>query len=439
VNHVAPASPDVAGGECVRRQERACGSLSVLAREGELRKTTYPMRQHAKRLLPVFVLAVLGLGVSVAIETIHRRLAADTNYVSFCNVSDSVNCDVVLASRYAVLAGASVSTWAILFYVVVLALATGLARAAGARQRETLGTVILLSTVWSLLFSAYMAVIAFFVLHTVCLMCSALYLTNVGMFAAAWWLRIGLHTIGRRQALERAGQNRLVFLGSVGAVVALIVIGSWEALGRGGQLSTAADIERQRPEFYHWFFAQPVVQVPLDASHSRGDAAAPVTIVEFSDFECTHCAAFHQSLEDVLRRADQNVRVIFRHFPLDSACNPHVASRLHPQACLAAVASECAAEQGKFWQYHNVLFDNQQQLGREFLIAYATRLGMDSGRFAACLASETVQAQVERDTKAAAELGIDSTPTWFINGREIKGALEPERLVDALTLARVGR
>ncbi len=397
------------------------------------------MRQQAKRLVPVLVLAALGLGVSVAIESVHRRLTADTNYTSFCNVSDSVNCDVVLASRYAVLAGASVSTWAILFYVFVLAVATALARADGARQREALGNVILLSTVWGLLFSGYMAVVAFFILHTVCLMCSALYLINVGMFAAAWWLRTGLHRIGRRQVLERAGQNRLVLLGSVGAAVALIIIGSWEALGRGGQTSTAADIERLRPKFYHWFLGQPVIQVASDAGHSRGDPTAPVTIVEFSDFECTHCAAFHQSLEDVLRRADQNVRVVFRHFPLDSACNTHVASRLHPKACLAAIASECAAEQGKFWQYHNVLFDNQQRLGREFLINYATRLGMDASRFAACLASGTMQAQVERDTEAAAALGVDSTPTWFVNGREIKGALEPEQLTDALTLARAGR
>jgi protein-disulfide isomerase/uncharacterized membrane protein len=395
------------------------------------------MRQHAKRLLPVLLLAALGLGVSVAIETVHRRLAADVNYTSFCNVSGTINCDVVLASRYAVLAGASVSTWAILFYVVVLALATGLARTDSTRQRETLGIVIQLSAVWGLLFSGYMAIIAFFVLHTVCLMCSALYLINVGLFGAAWWLRTGLRTMGRRQALERAGQNRLVLLGSVGAVVALIVIGSWEALGRGRQLPTAADIERQRPQFYRWFFAQPVVHVPLDASPSRGDPAAPVTIVEFSDFECTHCAAFHQSLDDVLRRGEQNVRVVFRNFPLDSACNPHVASRLHPQACLAAIASQCAAEQGKFWQYHNMLFDNQQHLGREYLISYATRLGMDAGRFAACLTSESVQAQVERDTKAGAALGIDSTPTWFINGRKITGALEPEQLTDALTLARV--
>jgi protein-disulfide isomerase len=330
-----------------------------------------------------------------------------------------------------------VSTWAILFYVVVLALATGLARTDSTRQRETLGIVIQLSAVWGLLFSGYMAIIAFFVLHTVCLMCSALYLINVGLFGAAWWLRTGLRTMGRRQALERAGQNRLVLLGSVGAVVALIVIGSWEALGRGRQLPTAADIERQRPQFYRWFFAQPVVHVPLDASPSRGDPAAPVTIVEFSDFECTHCAAFHQSLDDVLRRGEQNVRVVFRNFPLDSACNPHVASRLHPQACLAAIASQCAAEQGKFWQYHNILFDNQLHLGREYLISYATRLGLDAGRFTACLTSESVQAQVERDTKAGAALGIDSTPTWFINGRKITGALEPEQLTDALTLARV--
>lgn len=394
------------------------------------------MWERVKKVLPILILAGIGLGVSIAIEVVHRRLAADVNYASFCNVSATVNCDVVLGSRYAVFAGMPVSTWAILYHVAVLGLAIAVAGAGRATVRETLTTLTLVLATCGVLFSIYMAAVAFAVLHTVCLMCSMLYMVAVGLFLAVWRLRARARMTGRRWRAEHAGQERTVVIGSIVAALALVVVGSWEALGRGVHLNDATEISRQRPEFCQWYLAQPVVQVPVDAGNSRGSADAPVTIVEFSDFECGHCSVFHQTLDDLLHRLGPNVRVLFRHFPLDSACNPAVPTRLHPQACLAAMAAECAAEQDKFWQYHNLLFDNQQRLERQFLIAYAGRLGLDVTRFTACLGSEAARARVERDAKQGAQLGIDSTPTVFINGRTIKGALDFQRLADAVTLAQ---
>jgi protein-disulfide isomerase/uncharacterized membrane protein len=398
------------------------------------------MWERVKKSLPVVILAIIGLGVSVMIEVVHRRLAADVNYASFCNVSANVNCDVVLSSRYAWLAGISVGVWAILFYIGVLVVALGASTATRAKLRGTFGTLTFTAAIWGLLFSIYMAAIAFAILHAVCLMCTSLYLVNIGLFGAAWRLRAKLKPSGRRQATERAGQDRMVVIASILVAVVLVGIGSWEAFGRSAHLASASDIERQRPDFYRWYFAQPRTDLPDHSNrNTRGRADAPVTIVEFSDFECGHCAAFHKSLDEVLHRVGRNVRVVFRHFPLDAACNPTVPTHVHPQACLAAIAAECAAEQGKFWQYHNVLFDHQQELGRSFLMQYAARLGLDGSRFAECLGSADARARVEHDVEEATQLGIDSTPTIFINGRTIKGALEPELLSNALTLARTQR
>ena len=395
------------------------------------------MSERLNKILPAALIAVIGLGISILIQVVHGRLVADVNYASFCNVNASVNCDVVLSSRYATLAGFSVSTWAILFYLATLGTLAGVVGANRATTRATLATLVFGSTVWGLLFSAYMAVIAFFVLGTICLMCTGLYLVSIGLFLAAWRLRNSLRATGRRQVGERAGQDRLVFIGGIAAALALVAVGSWEALGRGATPTDAAEIKRRSPDFYNWYFAQPREEMPLDAArNARGSSDAPVTIVEFSDFECGHCATFHQSLDDVLHRLGPSVRVIFRHFPLDSACNPKVPASVHPAACLAAVAAECAGEQGKFWQYHNLLFANQQELGRVFLIEYATRLGMDVARFSNCLGSADVQARVREDAAEGARLGIDSTPTVFINGRKIKGALEPELLTNAVILAK---
>jgi protein-disulfide isomerase/uncharacterized membrane protein len=399
------------------------------------------MSERVKKILPLALLAAVGLGVSVVIQVVHGRLAADADgvYTSFCNVSATVNCDVVLGSQYASLIGLPVSAWAIAYYLVTLCMLVGVVLAARAPMRATLGSLIFAGAVWGLLFSLYMAAVAFFVLQTICLMCTALYLVSIGLFLASWYLRKALRVAGRRQAVARAGQDRLVFLAGIAVALVLIAVGGWEALGRGANPTNAAEIKRRHPDFYRWYLSQPVAEMPVDAGrNTRGNANAPVTIVEFSDFECGHCAAFHDSLDDVLRRMGPSVRVVFRHFPLDSACNPKIGVSVHAAACLAAVAAECAGEQGKFWPYHNILFAHQQELGRAFLIQYAARLGMDVARFTQCLGSEEAQARVREDAAEGVRLGIDSTPTLFINGRKIKGALEPALLNNAVILAKSG-
>ena len=199
------------------------------------------MWERVRKVLPLVLLAGSGLGVSIMIESIHRRLAADVNYASFCNVSATVNCDVVLGSRYASLAGASIATWAILFYLATAGLAAVAGTTSRAKTRATLATPFLVLTVWGLLFSIYMAVIAFGVLHAVCVMCSALYVINIGLFVAAWRLQRALRIAGHRQLMERSQQDRLVLTGGAVAVLVLLAIGSWEAFGRGVHATNAAD------------------------------------------------------------------------------------------------------------------------------------------------------------------------------------------------------
>lgn len=394
------------------------------------------MMVRPKTILLVLIFAAIGLGISVVAEIVHFRLASNPGYTSFCNINANVNCDVVMGSRYAILAGVSVSLWAILYYLTLMTLVVAVAGVTRARLREQLALVVLLLAGWGFLFSLYMAAIALGVLHAVCALCAGLYLVNIAVFTAAWRLRSHVRTRSRRQAAERAGQERLVLFAGTVMAVALLAVGSWEAFGRGARQADVTTIKRLRPDFYSWYMAQPVMRVPLDGGQSRGNADAPVTIVEFSDFECGHCANFHRSLDSILRRFGQSIRVIFHHFPLDAACNQKLNARFHPQACLAAIGAECAGEQGKFWQYHDILFDNTQRLERQSLIAYASRLGLDGPRFSTCLDSPEPLARVTSDVAIAVALGIDSTPTLFINGRLLKGSLEPDLLSDAVTLAR---
>jgi protein-disulfide isomerase len=145
---------------------------------------------------------------------------------------------------------------------------------------------------------------------------------------------------------------------------------------------------------------------------SRGAASPTVTIVEFSDFECSYCAQIEQIMEKLLRDYPDDVRISFRHFPLTS----------HPNAALAAEAAMAADAQGKFWPMHHALMAHQQHLERAALEAYAQQAGLDVERFKQALDRHDQRATVEADRLLAAELEVSVAPTFFVNGRPIIGA-----------------
>ncbi|MEO8381446.1 MAG: thioredoxin domain-containing protein, partial [Acidobacteriota bacterium] len=154
------------------------------------------------------------------------------------------------------------------------------------------------------------------------------------------------------------------------------------------------------------------VEVGADGP-SIGPADAPVTMVEFTDFQCPFCSRVVPTLEKVRAKYGDKVRIVFRQFPLS----------IHPNARKAAEASLCAHEQGKFRQMHDEMFRNQQQLGVEQLQTKAADLGMDAARFKSCLDSGKFAGQVEADVRAADAVGVTGTPAIFINGRLISGAV----------------
>ena len=161
-------------------------------------------------------------------------------------------------------------------------------------------------------------------------------------------------------------------------------------------------------------FEAPRANVAVAATDpSLGAATAPVTIVEFSDFQCPFCQRAVPTLKQIRAKYGDKVRVVWKDFPL---------TQIHPQAFKAAEAGRCAAEQGKFWELHDQMFGNQQALQPEALKKYAADMGLDAPKFDQCLDSSKY-AEVVRDGVAAGQkLGVNSTPTLYINGRVLQGA-----------------
>jgi protein-disulfide isomerase len=153
----------------------------------------------------------------------------------------------------------------------------------------------------------------------------------------------------------------------------------------------------------------PSFEIATDDQPAKGTANASVTIVAFTDFECPSCARQHPVLERIVSEFGDRVRLVVRDFPLSQ----------HPNARKAAEAAEAAREQGKYWEYAGVLFRNQSALGIDKLRQYATELGLDRARFDASLDSGKFSEKVQRDMIDGRKLGVNGTPTLYINGKRV--------------------
>jgi protein-disulfide isomerase len=165
--------------------------------------------------------------------------------------------------------------------------------------------------------------------------------------------------------------------------------------------------------------------VPVDdrRDHILGPADAPVTLVEYGDFECPHCGAVHPIVKALLEQLGNQLRFVFRNFPL---------STMHRHAIRAAEAAECAGAQGKFWEMHDLLFRNQQHLDDENLVSYAGELKLDVARFEQDLEHHSYLPRVQEDYRGAARSGVKGTPAFFINGVRYKGEYDLQPLMAAV-------
>ncbi len=160
-------------------------------------------------------------------------------------------------------------------------------------------------------------------------------------------------------------------------------------------------------------------EVPVNGAPMRGSENAPVTIVKFEDFQCPFCKTAQPTFKELLKKYDGKVRVVHKDLPLEA---------IHPQAREAAEAGRCAGEQGKFWEYHDQLYSISPKLSTEDLKNSAKQVGLNAVPFDQCLTSGKYRNLVQKDLNDGAQLGLTGTPTFFINGREISGALPLDAL-----------
>lgn len=168
----------------------------------------------------------------------------------------------------------------------------------------------------------------------------------------------------------------------------------------------------------------PHLTLPVsERDHWQGPTDAPVTLVEYGDYECPYCGRAYPIVQEIQRRMGDRLRFVFRNFPL---------AQIHPHAQQAAEAAEVAGQQGKFWEMHDTLFENQHALGDGPLREYAESIGLDGAEFAQELNSHAAEGRIREDFLSGVRSGVNGTPTFFINGIRHDDGYELHVLLAAL-------
>ena len=157
--------------------------------------------------------------------------------------------------------------------------------------------------------------------------------------------------------------------------------------------------------------------------HIYGNPNATLELVEYGDYECPYCGRAYPIVKDIKLKLDGDLKFVFRNFPL---------SKIHPHAVMAAVATEAAGSQGKFWEMHDIVFENQKSLDKENIIHFAGLIGLDVDRFKLDIQDKILSEKVEKDFEGGLRSGVNRTPTFFINGEKFEGDWSDGELLDFL-------
>ncbi|MEM9455429.1 MAG: thioredoxin domain-containing protein [Myxococcota bacterium] len=375
------------------------------------------VRRRGILLVLVVLLALLGVADGAYLSLVHidYELGKPSDLAKVCSSLAPQGCSVTVG-RFGSLMGIPVS---------LIGLGGAAATAAvgvwawirRAESHDPWRSTLLGLVGLSVLASVLMAILSTLE-GSYCPFCVAWYGINAGLGVTAWLAR-GEHqdTSPTRIARDALGPPGAVALLAFGVSLSL---GYWAYGDRRSAL--LAEREMALDAIVARKLQEPTIPIDVRGMPSKGPEDATLTIVEVADFECPFCRRLWKSVHDYTEHATPSVRVAFVHYPLDDKCNGGV-DGVHPLACKAAEAAECARKQGKFFEYGDLLFEHQPALERDDLIDYAAQLSLDEAAFIRCLDNREGLLEVRRSIARAILMNVDATPTFFVNGYKFRGAL----------------
>ncbi|MEC7984093.1 MAG: thioredoxin domain-containing protein [Myxococcota bacterium] len=385
-------------------------------------------------MAPIFVGWVLAIGLSIKRSKLGLLTSAlggliisgylgkqhiDQSGTSACSVNERFDCAAVNLSRYGTLDGhleflpsIPLSFLGFAFYAAVLALAiVSLSDDSNQEEKsfEKGGTLIVWFGGLSILLSIYLAYISSVKLNKWCLYCIGMYGFNATIFLSGFlWSRSSQtdKTLFEDSSIK-------VFTGILVAMTIVSLIASPKG-------KTTKSTKAPGEATGSWEIEKLSTSMTLDGSEPvYGSPSAPYTVVEFADFQCPHCALTTPEVKKVISRHKGVAKLVYKHYPLSSICNPNISGLFHENACIAAYAADCAQEQGKFWDMTKLIFKNQDYLSERDLEFIAQQIKLDLDSYQTCLQKSEIKEGIESDIKAADGIGVEGTPALFLHDGDV--------------------
>jgi uncharacterized membrane protein len=382
--------------------------------------------------------ALIGLAASVAAAYTHYHMLADPTYRSFCDVSATVSCTQVYQSRFGTFLGIPVAIFGALFFVATVLL-SGAGLTARPQVRESVpGYLFVLSTL-ALAVVLYLGYASFFLLKTVCVLCLTTYAAVIGLFLVSGAATsFPMTTLPRRASRDArifvssplALTLAVLFFAGAASTLAFFPREAAPAAAAAGDAAAASaapqPTQNQRSEFERWYASQPRVPLIVPAE------GAKVLVVKFNDYQCPACGSSYTQYKPIFAKYEAEhpgaVRLVMKDYPLNRDCNDALGQTIHPAACDAAVAVRLAPA-------------DKREAMEEWLYAHQPAMTSPSVRQAARDIGQitdfeakypAVLSMVKSDVALGRQLGVKSTPTFFINGVKIEGGLPPQYFDQAI-------
>ena len=343
---------------------------------------------------------------------------------SICNINETFNCDLVNTSSYAEMAGVPIAVIGAAFYLAIT-LVAGMAL----NDPEKYPNAPVLITLFSIPAVVYGGFLAWAStqIGAWCLFCISTYGFSLILLASG--------ILGVRQGAPLGERIGSTLAGSGDRSMSTFVLGGLACfallmLTCGGPDAAEQVAEADITDLY----AQPSGTVTLNGNEPiYGKVDAPITVLEWADFECPHCGRVAPQLKALAQKYPDDVRLVYRNYPLDQACNANVGP-MHSNSCHAARASVCAQEQGKAWELNAKMFANQSYLAVSDILFMSKEIGIDPGLLATCMDSELAYSRVARDVADGQAAGIHGTPSIFLKGVHDSGWIFNEMGVEGAEL-----
>ncbi|WP_084489807.1 vitamin K epoxide reductase family protein [Desulfotignum balticum] len=370
---------------------------------------------------PVFAVAVAGLLNMVYSSFSHYRVHTDILYVSLCAVSEAINCDTVSQNMYSIFLGMPVPVWGVLGYGFFLILLSFVYVSEAGHRR--IWPMLFLTALCFSGYSLYLAYLLKFEIKVYCIVCLAGYGINFALLFLVWIIRRRFPEKGFFKGLKK-DVKFICRPWKIQTTILLVFFG------------IAFILPFAYPRYWHFALPEITADIPTgiteDGDPWIGAENPELVITEYSDYMCFQCRKMHMYLRQIVAANPDKIRLVHRHFPMDPQFNPSLTGALHPASGKLAIAAAYAAQENRFWQMNDLLYDIPKDIKTLDIRELAQRSGVSFEGLASAPENRFFYRRIKRDVFKGIELGVTGTPTYEVEGNLYEGRIPVEVLKKSL-------